>query len=111
MRRHLSVGLMLSWLLVQPHYPDMNQPAIVRIWRAVSYRNIWIATEAFETKTECVAAARAFRQQAQHHLQQGGQELWATFMLSAQVQSRCVPADAVPILPFNVTVHEYFDVR
>lgn len=83
MRRHLWAGVLLSWLVVQPYYPDMNQPLIVRLWRAFSYRNTWIATEAYETRRDCVSAARAFGSQATEQMKQPGRDVATTFALGA----------------------------
>jgi hypothetical protein len=110
MKAHaLGFGLLLSWLVVQPYYPDLTQPVVVRVWRAFWYWNTWTATFVYETKAECSKAAQSFRDQAMHRLKQGGNEAWATLMLAAEAKSRCVPADAVPILPYNVRAHEMFD--
>jgi hypothetical protein len=111
MRGYWSAWVLLSWLLVHPYYADVSTPVVLRVWYGIQYRNTWIATDAYDTKDGCMSAARVIHQRALQELSKESRDVPSILEHGALAQARCVPADAVPMLPFYVKMSEYFGMR
>jgi len=108
MRRCLSGSLFCAWLLVYPHYNELDTGRWTKLWNSIWYRNTWIAAFAYAEKTPCVAEARTLRAAAVDALRKKPIDQDRIEENRALAQALCVPAETLDILPFRVKVSPWF---